>query len=71
MCFTIFFNEKMPLLPIKTRSSKRRKIEIFLKGLTNGLDPKMAHFHLFFFRLNRPGKCILQYFRTKKHLSRI
>ena len=71
MSFTIFFKEKMPLLSIKTRSSNSRKIEFFLKGLTNGLDPKMAIFPPFRFRQNRPGKCVLQYFRTKKRLSRI
>ena len=33
---------------MKTRSSKRRKIEIFPKGLTHGFGPKMAIFPTFF-----------------------
>ena len=44
MSFTIFYNEKTPFYAIKTRSSKRRKIDIFLKGLTYGFGPKMANF---------------------------
>ena len=65
MSFTIFFKEKMPLLPIKTRSSNSRKIEFFLKGLTNGLDPKMAIFPPFRFRQNRPGKCVYNILERK------
>ena len=42
MFFTIFQNEKTPFQAIKTRSSKSRKIVIFLKGLTDGFGPKMA-----------------------------
>ena len=36
--------------PIKTRSSKSQKIDIFPKGLTHGFGPKMAIFPTFFFR---------------------
>ena len=111
MSFTIFYNGKAPFWAIKTRSSKRRKIEIFPKGLTHGFGPKMAifptfflvntgkenvfydilerknafrgyenrkfkkakngHFSNFFFRHYRPGKCLLRYSKTKKHLSRL
>ena len=49
MCFTIFYNKKMTFYAIKTTSSKRRKIDIFSKGLTHGFDPKMAIFPTFFF----------------------
>ena len=49
MTFTIFYNEKAPFWAIKTRSSKRRKIDIFQKGLTHGFGPKMAIFPIFFF----------------------
>ena len=34
---------------MKTRSSKRRKIDIFPKGLTHGFCPKMAIFSNFIF----------------------
>ena len=69
MSFTIFQNEKMPFQPIKTRSSKSRKIDIFPKGLTHGFGAKMAIFPTFFFRQYRAGKCLLPYSRTKKCLS--
>ena len=35
-------NEKTPILAIKTRSLKSRKIDIFPKGLTHSFGPKMA-----------------------------
>ena len=47
MSFTIYQNEKTPFYAIKTRSSKSLKDEILQKGLTHGLGPKMAIFHLF------------------------
>ena len=71
MYFTIFQNEKTPFYSIKTRNSKSRKIDIFPKGLTHGLGPKMAIFPTFFFRQYRPGKCLLRYSRTRKRLSRL
>ena len=71
MSFTIFKNEKTPFWAIKTRSWKCRKIDIFPKGLTNGFGPKLGMFPTFFFRQYRPEKCLLQYFRTKKRLSRL
>ena len=71
MSFTIFYNGKAPFWAIKTKSSKRRKIDIFQKGLTHGFGPKMAIFPTFFFRQYRPGKCLLRYSRTKKRLSRL
>ena len=42
--------KKNPFQAIKTRSSKRRKIDIFPKGLTHGFGPKMAIFPTFFFQ---------------------
>ena len=59
-------------LGFKKKSSKSRKIDIFPKGLTHTFGPKMAIFPTFFFPQYRPGKCFLQYSRTKKkHLSRL
>ena len=72
MSFTIFQNEKTPFQPIKRRSSKSRKIEIFPKGLIHGFGPKMAIFStFFFFRQYIPRKCLLRYSRSKKRLSRL
>ena len=62
---------KTPFQPIKTRSSKSRKIDIFPNGLTHRFGPKMAIFPTFFFRHDRPGKSLLLYSRTKKRLSRL
>ena len=69
MCFTIFQNKKTPFQPIKTTRSKSRKIQIFPKGLTHGFCQKMAIFPCLSFRQYRPGKCVLQYSRTKKRVS--
>ena len=44
MSITIFQNEKTPFQTIKRTRSKRRKIDIFSKGLTHGFGPKMAFF---------------------------
>ena len=56
---------KMPFQAIKTRRSKSRKIDIFLKWLTHGFCPKRPIFPLFYFRQYRPGKCLIRYCRTK------
>ena len=50
MSFTIFYNEKTPFQAIKTRSSKRRKIDFFTKGLTDGFCPKNDHYTNPFFQ---------------------
>ena len=68
---TIFFNEKTPFYSIKTRVSKSRKSDIIPKGLTHGFGPKMSIFPTFSFRQHTPGKCLLQYSRRKKCLSRL
>ena len=70
MSFAILQNQKTPFQDIKKRS-KSRKIDSFPKRLTHGFGPKIAIFQAFFFRQYRPGKCLLRYYRTKKHLSRI
>ena len=49
MSFTRFQNEKTPFQAIKTRSLKSRKIDIFLKGLTDGFGLKLAAYPTFFF----------------------
>ena len=46
--FYDFLERKMLLWAIKTRSSKSRKIDIFVKGLTHGFGPKRPFFELFF-----------------------
>ena len=63
--------KRTPFLAIKTRRPKRRKIDLFPKGLTHGFGPKMAIFATAFFRQYTPGKCLFSYSRTKKRLSRL
>ena len=46
--YDILFYEKKPFQALKTRSSKRRKIDIFPKGLTYGFNPKIAISPTFF-----------------------
>ena len=65
-CFTIFQNEKTPLQAIKARSSKSRKIEIFVKGLTHGFGAKLTISPSVVFSQYRAGKCVLRYSRTEK-----
>ena len=48
MSFMISSNEKTPFYAMKTRSSKRRKIDIFPKELTHGFGPKLGIFPTFF-----------------------
>ena len=78
MSFRIFQNEETSFQAIKTRSLKRRKIDIFSKGKFSHflifpwfLVQKWPSFQFFFFRQYRQGKCLLRYSRTKKHLSRV
>ena len=56
--FMIFQNEKRLFQAIKTKSSKRRKIDIFPK-FTHGFGREMAIIPTFFFRQYRLGKCLL------------
>ena len=69
--FTIFQNEKTFFQPIKKRTSKSPKIEIFPKRLTHGFGQKMPIFPCLLFRQYRPRKFVLQYSRTKKRFSRL
>ena len=68
MSFTIFHIEKTPLQPIKTRSSKSRKIDIFPKGLTHGFDLKMAAFPTFIFQAVQARKMSFTRFQSEKTL---
>ena len=66
MSFTVFQNEKSSFQAIKTRSSKRRKIDIFPKGLTHGLGPKMAIFPTFFVQAIQARKMSFTIFQNEK-----
>ena len=66
MSFTIFQSEKTPFQAIKTRSEKRRKIDIFPKGLTHGFGQKMAIFPTFFFQAIQARKMCFTIFQNKR-----
>ena len=65
MSFTIFYIEKTPLQPIKTKSSKSRKTDIFPKGLTHSFGPKLAIFPTFFFQTIYARKMSFTIFQIK------
>ena len=65
MCFMIFWNQKTCFQTMKTRSLKRRKIEIFPKGLVHGFCQKRAICPSFLFRQYRPGKCFMIFWNQK------
>ena len=69
--FYHILERKNSFLGYKNMKSKNSKNDIFPKGLTHGFGPKMAIFPTFFVLEYWPGKCLLRYFRTKKHLSRL
>ena len=54
--FTIFYIEKTPLQPMKTKSSKSRKTDVFPKGLTHSFGQKIRHFSNFFFQARQARK---------------
>ena len=62
---------KSTFLGYKNEKFKTLKNWHFSEGLTHAGGPKMATFLTFFFRQYRPGKCVLWYSRTKKHLYRL
>ena len=66
MSFTIFQNEKTSYQAIKTRSLKRRKMDIFPKGLTHDFGPKMAIFPSFFFSTIEARKMSITIFQNEK-----
>ena len=68
MSFTIFQTEKKPFQAIKARSSNRRKLDIFPKGLTCGVAPKMALFPIFFFYARQARKMSFTIFQNEKTL---
>ena len=66
MSFTIFQKEKMPFEVIKTRSSKSRKMDIFLKGLTHGFGSKFVIFPIFFSQAIYARKMSFTIFQKEK-----
>ena len=66
MSFTIFQTKKKPFQPIKTRTLKSRKIDIFPKGLTHAFGPKMTILVTCFFQAIQGRKMSLTIFQNEK-----
>ena len=62
---------KNTFLGYKNKKFKKSKNWHFSKGVNPWFWPKNGHFSNFFFRQYRPGKSLLRYSRTKKHVSRL
>ena len=65
-CLLRYSRTKKRLSTIKTRSSKRRKIYIFSKGLTHGFGPKMTLFPTFSFCAIQARKMCFAIFENEK-----
>ena len=67
MSTTIFWNKKKLFQAIETRSSKRRKIDIFQKGLIHRFGLKIGQFFkLLFFQAIQARKMSVTIFQNKK-----
>ena len=64
--YDILERKKRPFQAIKTRSLKRRKIDIFVKGLTHGFGKKTAIFQTLFFQAIQTWKMSFTIFWNKK-----
>ena len=60
-----------PFLGYENKKLKQSKNWHFSKGINPWFWYQNGHFWTFFFRQNRPEKCLLRYSRTNKGLSRI
>ena len=67
----ILKNGKTAFSPIKSKSWKTRKIEIFPKRLVDGVGQKLAILKFFFLIEYGAEKCVLWHCRTKKELSNL
>ena len=66
MSFTIFQNKETSFQAIKKRSLKRRKIDIFSKGLTHGFWSKNSHLFQKFFQAIQARKMSFMIFQNEK-----
>ena len=67
MSFMIFQNKKTLFKAIKIRSFKRRKVDIFPKGLPHGFGTKNGHFWNFFFQAMQGRKMSFILFWNEKN----
>ena len=60
-CVYDILDRKNAFLDYKNMKLEKTKNWDFLKGLVHDFCQKMAIFSSFYFRQNRPGKCVLRY----------
>ena len=58
-------------LDYKNKKLKKSENWDFSKGVSPWFWSKIGNFSRFYFRENRPEKCVLRYCRRKKRLSRL
>ena len=71
MCFTIFYKEKTPFQARKHKVKKVEKLRFLQRGQPMLLVQNWPFFCLFLFQAVEAGKCLLQYSRRKKRLSKL
>ena len=69
--FKDILEERNAFLDYKNRKLKKSKKWDFFKRVSPWFLSKIDIFSRFYFRENRPEKCVLRYSRRKKLLSRL
>ena len=69
--FYDILDDRNAFLDYKNKKLKKSKNWGFSKGVVHGFGQKLVIFLDFYFRENRPEKCVLRYSRRKKRLSRL
>ena len=70
MCYDIV-EGRNAFLEYKNKELKKSKNGDFFKGVSPWFWSKIGNFPDFYFRENRPEKCVLRYCRRKKRFSRL
>ena len=70
MFYVILKGRNAPLDYINKKLENFKNL-VFPKGLVHDFGQKLVIFPDFYFRENRPEKCVLRYSKRKKRLSRL
>ena len=69
--FYVILKGRNACLDYINKKLEKLKNWIFPKGLVHHFGQKLVIFPDFYFRENRPEKCVLRYSKRKKRLSRL
>ena len=69
--FYVIVEGRNAFLEYRNKNLKKSKNWDFLKGVSPWFWSKIGNFSDFYFRENRPDKCVLRNSKRKKHLSRL